>query len=258
MSHRTCKRSLYLAVGAASVLLGFGAASAQISVGVGVTLPGIRIGVDIPSYPNLVPVPGYPVYYAPQVDGNLFFYDGRYWIFANDNWYSSSWYNGPWYTVQPLAVPEFLLRVPVRYYRRPPPFFRGWSRGAPPRWGAHWGRGWEERRPGWNHWNRRAVPPRAPLPTYQRQFSRGHYPGVDEQRALQSRNYRYAPRERAFRPGPQRPVMEHRPAPQARFGEGRQGGPRAAPHPGERRGPQRPHPGAEHQHGQRDSDRRPQ
>ena len=41
-------------------------------------------------------VPGYPVYYAPDIGGNYFFYDGRYWVYQDDNWYSSSWYNGPW------------------------------------------------------------------------------------------------------------------------------------------------------------------
>jgi len=255
MSPNTCKRSLYLAVGAVSLLLGCGAASAQIGIGVGVGLPGIRIGVDIPTYPSFVPIPGYPVYYAPNVNGNLFFYDGRYWLFANDNWYSSTWYNGPWYTVPPLDVPAFLLRVPIRFYRRPPPFFRAWSRIGPPHWGVHWGRDWQRRRAGWNHWNRAAMPPRAPLPTYQRRYPRGRYPGVAEQRDLQSRNYRYSFRGRAPRPGAQHYQMERHPPAQDRFRGHRAGGPREAPRPGERRGRQPPHPG--HDHNQRDSNRRP-
>jgi hypothetical protein len=36
--------------------------------------------------------------------------------------------------------------VPVRYYRRPPPDWRGWRRDAPPRWEHRWGRDWDERR----------------------------------------------------------------------------------------------------------------
>src|SRR5512146_3382563 len=94
--------------------------------GIGVNLPGVSIGLNWPIYPNFVPVAGYPVYYAPQVDANLFFYDGLYWVYANDNWYASSWYNGPWDMVDPSLVPYFVLRVPILYYRRPPAYFGHW------------------------------------------------------------------------------------------------------------------------------------
>ena len=58
-------------------------------------------------------VPGYPVYHAPNAPGNYFFYDGLYWVFQSDNWYSSGWYNGPWQQVGPDRVPLFLLRARV-------------------------------------------------------------------------------------------------------------------------------------------------
>jgi len=112
-------------------------ATAQISIGIGV--PSLDIGIHFPALPSLTIVPGTPVYYAPSVDTNFFFYDGMYWVYKDDNWYASSWYNGPWAAVDPTIVPDFLLRVPVRYYRRPPPYFRGWAESAPPRWGEHWG-----------------------------------------------------------------------------------------------------------------------
>ena len=51
----------------------------------------VSIGINIPTYPRLVAVPGYPVYYAPGVDSNYFFYDGLYWDFEGDQWYSSPW-----------------------------------------------------------------------------------------------------------------------------------------------------------------------
>ena len=127
-------------------------ASAQLSVGI--ALPGVSIGVSLPVYPQLVPVPGYPVYYAPNLNSNYFFYDGMYWVYQRDNWYASSWYNGPWGLVAPEAVPLFVLRVPVRYYRQPPAYFRGWQSNAPPRWGEHWGHTWVQRRPGWDDWDR--------------------------------------------------------------------------------------------------------
>jgi hypothetical protein len=175
------------------LLCSIASAAAQVSVGIG--LPGVSIGINLPVYPELVPVPGYPVYYAPQVNSNYFFYDGMYWVYRRDNWYASSWYNGPWRLVVPEAVPLFILRVPVRYYRQPPVYFRGWRSDAPPRWGEHWGNAWEQRRRGWDNWNRSSVPPPAPLPVYQRQYSGNRYPRVEQQQVLQSQNYRYQPRD---------------------------------------------------------------
>jgi hypothetical protein len=169
--------------------------SATAQVSVGVWLPGVSIGINMPVYPTLVVVPGYPVYYAPQLSANYFFYDGMYWVFVGDSWYASSWYNGPWVLVEPVAVPVFILRVPVYYYRQPPVYFRAWSPYAPPRWGEHWGPAWQQRRSGWDNWNRSSVPAPAPLPVYQRQYEGPRYPRVEEQQALQSQHYRYQPRD---------------------------------------------------------------
>ena len=171
---------------------------AQVSIGIG--LPNLSIGINLPLYPELTPVPGYPVYYAPQVNGNYFFYDGMYWVYQDDNWYASTWYNGPWAFVEPYAVPLYILRIPVRYYRQPPVYFRGWHQNAAPRWGQHWGREWEQRRGGWDKWNRSSVPARAPRPTYQRQYSGERYPRqVEQQQTLRSRSYRYQPRDTVVR-----------------------------------------------------------
>ena len=181
-------------------------ASAQVSVGVGIAWPGVSIGLQLPAYPQLVLVPGYPVYYAPQVNANLFFYDGMYWVFEDGNWYASSWFNGPWGLVDPQAVPLFVLRVPVRYYRAPPSYFRPWRADAPPRWGEHWGGDWERNRSGWDRWDHRAVPAPAPLPAYQRRYSQDRYPQqVEQQQKLHGQNYRYQPHDPVVRqqqPGP--------------------------------------------------------
>ncbi|HEX9418067.1 MAG TPA: hypothetical protein VGA81_03370 [Methylomirabilota bacterium] len=116
-----------------------GPATAQVSVSIGV--PSIDIGIHLPALPALTLVPGSPVYYAPSVDGNFFFYDGMYWVYQNDNWYSSSWYSGPWALVDPEIVPPFILQVPVRYSVGPQRIFTvgrralrrgGPSTGAPP------------------------------------------------------------------------------------------------------------------------------
>jgi hypothetical protein len=169
-------------------------AIAQVSVGIGIGLPGLSIGINLPAYPEMVPVPGYPVYYAPRLSSNFFFCDGMYWVYQGDNWYASSWYNGPWGMVGPESVPLFVLRIPVRYYRSPPPYFYGWQPDGPPRWGEHWGRGWEQQRSGWDRWNRSSAPAPAPLPVYQRQYSGDRYPQHQQQQQLHNQNYRYQPR----------------------------------------------------------------
>jgi hypothetical protein len=168
-------------------------AAAQVSIGIGV--PSLDIGIHFGALPSLTIVPGTPVYYAPAVDANFFFYDGMYWVLKDDNWYASSWYNGPWAVVDPEIVPDFLLRVPVRYYRRPPTYFRGWAVSAPPRWSEHWGRGWEEKHHGWEQAARAPVPRAAPVPTYQRQYAGKRYPTPEQQPVLHSQNYKYQPHE---------------------------------------------------------------
>lgn len=188
-------------------------AAADVSIGIG--FPHVSIGINVPAYPRLVRVPGHPVYYAPHLSANFFFFDGLYWIFYNDNWYASSWYNGPWAFVSPYDVPVFILRIPVRYYRHPPPYFRSWRRDDPPRWRDSWGDDWERRRGDWDSRDgrdgrdyrdgrddrdRRAAPPPAPLPSYQREYSRERYPRqVQQQHELLQQKYRYQPREPVVR-----------------------------------------------------------
>jgi hypothetical protein len=189
-------------------------ANAQVSISIG--LPGVSIGINLPVYPELVQVPGYPVYYAPRLNSNYFFYDGMYWIYQGDNWYASSWYNGPWGLVAREVVPLFILRIPVRYYRRPPAYFHGWQRDLPPRWGEHWGAQWEQHRSGWNKWNHASAPRPAPLPVYQRQYSGNRYPQVEQQQVLRSQNYRYQPREAVVRQHYQEQAVQRAPAPAQR------------------------------------------
>jgi hypothetical protein len=200
------------------------ATAQHLSIGIG--FPHVNIGINLPLYPELQPVPGYPVYYAPEVDSNYFFYDGMYWVLQGDNWYASSWYNGPWGLVGPEFVPAYLLRVPVRYYRRPPEYFRGWHANGPPRWREHWGDEWEHHRRGWEHGNRNSAYRPAPLPVYQRDYGGERYPRVDEQPPLHRDNYRYRPREPVVRDhyraqqgpqyaGPPGQMRNRQPAPRA-------------------------------------------
>jgi len=186
-------------------------AEAQLSIGIG--LPNVSIGINLPVFPVLTRVPGYPVYYAPQMDANYFFYDGMYWVYQGDNWYASSWYNGPWGPVDPEYVPLFILRVPVRYYRQPPVYFQGWQSSASPRWGQHWGHGWEQKRSGWDTWKRSSAPAPAPLPTYQKKFAGDRYPRPEQQHQLRGQNYRYQPRDKVVREHFKQQAEHRAPAP---------------------------------------------
>jgi hypothetical protein len=182
---------------ALSLLLGTVASAppALGQVSIGISIPGVSIGIYQPVYPELVLVPGYPVYYAPRAHTNYFFYDGLYWVYHDDHWYSSAWYDGPWDLVDPYYVPLFVLRVPVRYYVRPPVYFHGWVVMAPPRWDLHWGPRWAQHRRGWDHWDRRVAWAPAPPPRYQRNYHGEHYPRPEPQRARRDRHYRYEPRD---------------------------------------------------------------
>jgi len=153
------------------------------------------IDVDLPAYPEMQPIPESPVYYAPDVDSNYFFYDGMYWDYYNDGWYTSPWYNGPWEYVDPVYVPTYVLWVPIRFYRRPPAYFRGWNYNRPPRWAERWGRDWQNRHNAVFAGRNGSPPMRAPLPNYQRQYTRGNYPRGPQQYAIHGQSYGYQPRE---------------------------------------------------------------
>jgi len=201
----------YLFIALWMVFLSATSAVAQVSIGIG--LPGVSIGINLPVYPELVRVPGYPVYYAPRMNANFFFYDGMYWVYQRDNWYASSWYNGPWDFVAPQVVPLFVLRIPVRYYRNPPEYFRGWRRDAPPRWGDHWGNDWGQHRSGWDTWDRRSAPRPAPLPVYQKKYTGDRYPQAERQQDIHSQQYRYLPRDAQVRQFDQERAAQRSPAP---------------------------------------------
>ncbi|MBY0271180.1 MAG: hypothetical protein K2X06_15020 [Burkholderiales bacterium] len=183
---------------ALSILLG-AATPAMAQVSIGISIPGVSIGIHQPVYPELVPVPGYPVYYAPHARVNYFFYDGLYWVYQDDRWYSSAWYDGPWDYVEPYDVPLFVLRVPVRYYLHPPVYFHGWVVTAPPRWDLHWGPRWAQHRHGWDHWDRRVVYAPAPLPVYQRHYHGERYPRAEYQQVIRREHYHYQPRDHVVR-----------------------------------------------------------
>jgi hypothetical protein len=109
----------------------------------------VDIGIHLPAPPSLIIVPQVPtVKYvpAPAAPGNLFFYNGQYWAFANRGWYVSTGYNGPWLVVAPQYVPRPILLVPVGRYHVPPGHWKQWRREQPPHWDDEWGHDWAKKR----------------------------------------------------------------------------------------------------------------
>jgi len=108
-------------------------AKAGVRVGVNIGIPPIVIGVGGP--PDLVEVPyAAGVYVAPDVNVDLFFWNGWWWRPYGGHWYRSRYYDRGW---------GYYNRVP-RFYQRVDPAWRGYYR-------AHnWhGRPWNyERIPG--------------------------------------------------------------------------------------------------------------
>ena len=108
---------------------------------------GLNLNFTLPL--QWAPVPGLPVYYGANAPANIFQYNGQYYVFDNGAWYVGPTYNGPWIVVEPQFVPAVLLRIPVAYYRVPPPHWHGWHAGAPPRWEVIYGPAWTHHRPAW-------------------------------------------------------------------------------------------------------------
>jgi hypothetical protein len=114
----------------------------------------VDIGIYLPAPPRFVVIPQVPaVHYIPAAPGNLFVYDGQYWIFANGGWYVSTAYSGPWIAIPPHFVPRPILLVPVGYYHVRPGHWQKWAHHHPPRWHDEWGREWAKRR-AWRHGDR--------------------------------------------------------------------------------------------------------
>ncbi len=78
----------------------------------------VEFRLDLPVVlPQLVVVsPGVQV--VPDVDHEVFFVDGWYWVRQDAGWYRSRSHRGGWVLVGPRAVPSRLVSIPPGKYRR--------------------------------------------------------------------------------------------------------------------------------------------
>jgi len=86
----------------------------NIQVGVNVPPPPPLL---IPAPPPLVVVPRTYVYFAPEVEVDIFFYQGYWYRPYEGRWYRAKSYKGPWIYLVPEKVPHPVLRIPPDFRR---------------------------------------------------------------------------------------------------------------------------------------------
>ena len=86
-------------------------ASAEVQVNINLGPPSIRFAEP----PEVVIVPGSQVYFVPQPDADVFFYNGYWWSPRGPKWYRAKSYNGPWGIIGQRYVPAPVSRVPKDY-----------------------------------------------------------------------------------------------------------------------------------------------
>jgi len=80
---------------------------ARISIGINIALPPL---ITFTGPPELVVIPETDVYFDPDLDVNIFFYDGWWWRPWQGHWYRSRHYDSGW---------VFYNRTPYFYNRLP-------------------------------------------------------------------------------------------------------------------------------------------
>lgn len=135
------KMLLVLLAGAVSLAsIGY-PARANARVEVNIVLPRVVIAAP----PAVVVIPGTYVYFAPDVEADIFFYHGYWYRPYRGYWYRAGGYNGPWVHIGPSRVPRVLLNIPPDFRHIPP----GHQRVPYGQVKKHW-RTWERER----YWDR--------------------------------------------------------------------------------------------------------
>jgi hypothetical protein len=130
--------------------------STEVNVSVGINIPPPP-PLMIPAPPPMFVIPRTYVYFAPDVDVDVFFYQGYWYRPHQGRWYRSRAYNGKWVYLSPKSVPRALINVPPDFRHVPPghrhlPYgdvkknWRSWEKQK--YWERHGGKEWhgEERR----------------------------------------------------------------------------------------------------------------
>jgi hypothetical protein len=96
------------------------ALSHDINFSLGINMPPLPPAIVVTRPPALHVIPGTPVFYAPEVERQLYFYSGNWYRLYDGYWFRAAYNNGPWAYLSPLNVPYVFSDLSPRYYRVPP------------------------------------------------------------------------------------------------------------------------------------------
>lgn len=114
--------------------------------------------LTIPAPPPMYVIPRTYVYFAPEIDVDIFFYQGYWYRPYREHWYRSGAYNGKWVYIAPNRVPPVLLNLPPDFRHVPPghrhiPYgqveknWKAWEKEE--HWERHGGKEWQGEN--WQH-----------------------------------------------------------------------------------------------------------
>ena len=110
----------------------------------------INVGISIPpppvfrfhTPPPMVVIPGTYVYAVPDIDVEIFFYQGYWYRPHEEHWFRSKAYNGPWAYLDSHRIPGVIYDLPPDYHYWLPPGHQKIPYGH---FKNNWGR-WERER----------------------------------------------------------------------------------------------------------------
>lgn len=72
--------------------------------------------ITIPAEPDVIVIPRSDIYYIPDIDARIVFYDGNWYRLHDRHWYISASLSGPWVYVE--TPPGVIVTLPSEYHGR--------------------------------------------------------------------------------------------------------------------------------------------
>jgi len=86
-------------------------ASAEVNVSINIGPPPIVVAAP----PALVMVPNSEIFFVPDPEIDVFFFNGFWWSPRGSEWYRSTEYKGPWKIIDKRHIPASVFHVPKNY-----------------------------------------------------------------------------------------------------------------------------------------------
>ncbi len=85
-----------------------------------VVVPPPPPAIVVPVPPRLVLIPEIGIYYAPDIEVELYFRGGGWFYFHNGYWYKGRDHRGPWVYVPMKKLPREFSKIPPGFRKVPP------------------------------------------------------------------------------------------------------------------------------------------